>query len=255
VLFGLKTGCNEAFIVDEERAHEIDPDRQIVLPILFGKDVRRYEPLFAGRYVVYLHPDRDVEDFPAAKEHLAPFRKRLEQRAGPQRWWELQQPAVNLLRFRAEPKIIYPIIANECRFALDTGGYLVNDKTFILPSTDLLVLGILNSRVANFYFAEVCAALEGERDRYLEFRAQYVDVFPMPRIKMSGRESGQIRKSVSGMLALLARDRSAKLPQPKAQLRRQIDATDRQIDQLVYGLYGLSDAEIGIVEEATNVRP
>jgi hypothetical protein len=34
-------------------------------------------------------------------------------------------------------------------------------------------------------------------------------------------------------------------------LRRQIDATDRQIDQLVYELYGLTAEEIKIVEEAT----
>jgi hypothetical protein len=33
--------------------------------------------------------------------------------------------------------------------------------------------------------------------------------------------------------------------------RHQIDATDRQIDQLVYQLYGLTDDEIRIVEEAT----
>ncbi len=33
--------------------------------------------------------------------------------------------------------------------------------------------------------------------------------------------------------------------------QRQIDATDRRIDQLVYELYGLTDEEIAIVEEAT----
>ena len=37
----------------------------------------------------------------------------------------------------------------------------------------------------------------------------------------------------------------------KTAIQRQIDATDRQIDQLVYDLYGLTDEEIRIVEEAT----
>jgi hypothetical protein len=252
VLFGLKTGCNEAFIINEDEANRIDPKHKVVLPILFGKDVRRYEPLFAGRYVVYLHPDLNVEDFPRAGKHLAPYQKRLENRAGGQHWWELQQPAVNLLRFRKEPKIIYPIIAKECRFALDDGGYLVNDKTFILPTADLLVLGVLNSRVANFYFGEVCAALEGERDRYLEFRAQYVDLYPMPHAENSGPVAQRLRAAVTSMLRLRERQRSAKLPHPKDQLRRQIDETDRQIDHLVYELYGLTDYEIRIVEEATN---
>jgi hypothetical protein len=35
-------------------------------------------------------------------------------------------------------------------------------------------------------------------------------------------------------------------------LQRQIDATDRQIDRLVYDLYGLTEDEVKIVEEATN---
>lgn len=37
-------------------------------------------------------------------------------------------------------------------------------------------------------------------------------------------------------------------------IQRQIDATDRQIDLLVYELYGLTDEEIRIVEEATATR-
>jgi len=37
----------------------------------------------------------------------------------------------------------------------------------------------------------------------------------------------------------------------KSLIQRQIDATDKQIDQLVYELYGLTEEEIKIVEEAT----
>jgi hypothetical protein len=41
------------------------------------------------------------------------------------------------------------------------------------------------------------------------------------------------------------------MPQRQEQIQREIDATDRQIDALVYQLYGLTDEEIAIVEEAT----
>ena len=44
---------------------------------------------------------------------------------------------------------------------------------------------------------------------------------------------------------------AAKTPAAQTALQRQLDATDRQIDQLVYQLYGLTDEEIKIVEEAT----
>ncbi len=53
------------------------------------------------------------------------------------------------------------------------------------------------------------------------------------------------------MLSLNQRLASEQLPQRREQIQREIEATDRQIDQLVYQLYGLSDEEIRIVEEAT----
>ena len=44
---------------------------------------------------------------------------------------------------------------------------------------------------------------------------------------------------------------AAKTPTDKTAIQRQIDATDRQIDQLVYEFYGLTDDEIKIVQEST----
>ena len=48
-----------------------------------------------------------------------------------------------------------------------------------------------------------------------------------------------------------ATPRSTRTWYEKQFIKRQIDATDKQIDQLVYDLYGLTDEEIKIVEEAT----
>ncbi len=53
------------------------------------------------------------------------------------------------------------------------------------------------------------------------------------------------------MLALHTRLSVEQLPQRREQIQREIDATDRQIDALVYQLYGLTDDEIAIVEAAT----
>jgi hypothetical protein len=53
---------------------------------------------------------------------------------------------------------------------------------------------------------------------------------------------------VEGMLDLHKRLAAANTPHEKTALQRQIDATDRQIDALVYELYGLTDEEIAIVE-------
>ena len=53
------------------------------------------------------------------------------------------------------------------------------------------------------------------------------------------------------MLSLYRQLQKAKTTHKRSVIQRQIDATDRQIDQLVYELYGLTDEEIRIVEEAT----
>ena len=52
------------------------------------------------------------------------------------------------------------------------------------------------------------------------------------------------------MLSLHKRLAAEQLPQRREQVRREVDATDRQIDSLVYQLYGLTDDEIRIVEDA-----
>ena len=252
-LFGLKTGFNKAFVINEsERERLIGLDSHsadVIRPILFGKDVRRYHTRSAGRYVIYCHPDKNIRDYPPVYEYMVPHRARLQQRAGKQAWYELQQPAVALLKHLAVPKIAYPIIADKCRFTLDVDGYFVNDKAFILPSDDLSLLALLNSKLGNFYFATVCAALEGPGARYLEFRAQYVDIFPIHenvvtcgpwlRLPTLTQEILQLHKSLP----------LAKTDHDKTLLQRQITTTDHQIDKLVYELYGLSDDEIGIVEE------
>ncbi len=252
-LFGLKTGLNDAFIVDEEIKKELvrtDPrSRHILKPILFGRDVRRYLIKPAGRFVIYCHPSINVHSYSAIKEYLTPFRQALDKRAGPQEWFELQQPAVALLPLMKMPKIVYPIIAKECRFVIDEEGFLVNDKMFVLPVADWTLVGVLNSRVANFYFGCVCAALEGARDRYLEFRAQYVDPFPIPStIQDVPPRLGFLVQQMHRLQKLSTR---TKLAHEVTALQRQIRATDHEIDQLVYELYGLTDDEIRIVEEAT----
>jgi len=55
------------------------------------------------------------------------------------------------------------------------------------------------------------------------------------------------------MLDLNKKLHSANIASEKT-MQRQIDATDRQIDKLVYELYGLTDEEIKIIEEATDTR-
>ncbi len=76
--------------------------------------------------------------------------------------------------------------------------------------------------------------------------------FPLPALHFS-KASDKARHDkmvslVEQMLSLNKQLSSAKTDHEKTSLQRQIDATDKQIDQLVYELYGLTEEEIRIVE-------
>lgn len=63
--------------------------------------------------------------------------------------------------------------------------------------------------------------------------------------------SGSISKLVGlvdKMLALMPKLRAAKSEKDRAVLQNAVEATDRQIDALVYELYGLAPEEIALVE-------
>ncbi|MCX7426896.1 MAG: hypothetical protein NTW96_14875, partial [Planctomycetia bacterium] len=98
--------------------------------------------------------------------------------------------------------------------------------------------------------------LEGSGDRYLEFRAIYLRDFPVPDTARSGNDGQTKRDAISELADRMLRlhRHVAETDHGKTVLMREIAATDRKIDQLVYELYGLTDEEICLVEEATTPR-
>jgi hypothetical protein len=71
--------------------------------------------------------------------------------------------------------------------------------------------------------------------------------FPYPRT-IGKNESKLVVQLADQHIDLQKHIASVKTDHEKTTLQRQIDATDRQIDQLVYELYGLTDEEIAIME-------
>src|SRR5690606_17429252 len=147
---------------------------------------------------------------------------------------------------------IYPDIATTCRFTLDTDGYFATNTTYFIPGADLYLLGLLNSSLAQSYFTQVCAGLEGGDTVYLRFFGQYVENFPIRTIDITNHAAAarhaRMVELVQRMLDLHKRLAAEGNPQMKTALQRQIDATDAQIDSLVYELYELTGDEIKIVE-------
>jgi hypothetical protein len=150
------------------------------------------------------------------------------------------------------PKIIFPDIATTPRFAWDESGFYGANTIYFIPRHDLYLLGLLNSNLGNFYFAKTCAGLEGKTETYLRFFGQYLEGFPVRPINFSDpadkSRHDRMVKLVEQMLALNQKLAAAKTGHEQTTLQRQIDATDQQIDALVYELYGVNEDEIRIME-------
>jgi hypothetical protein len=255
ICMGIKSGLIEAFVIGREQRDSIlsqNPDAaEIIRPFLQGRQVRRYEVEPTDAFLIYTYHGIDMGPYSAVIEHLRPFRKRLENRATRQAWYELQQPQFAYEGFLKAPKIVFPDIATSCRFALDGAGHFVANTVYFLPTSNRALLGLLNSRLAFFFFQQTCAALEGPSESYLRFFGQYLENFPvsLPASGSSSEKAFVVR--VDRLEKLLGQRRIAKTPHERTALSRQIAATDAEIDRLVYELYGLSDEEIRLVEDAT----
>ncbi|MEK7073132.1 MAG: N-6 DNA methylase [Patescibacteria group bacterium] len=156
----------------------------------------------------------------------------------------------NKERFESE-KILVSRMGRFLVGTYDHGGLYVKDAMLLLPkdSTHSLIylLGVINSRILNYFYRNFFVTIDILKNALLSLPIREID-FKIPEDK---EEYEKIQKLVSLDLSLNKRFASSKSEAEQAALKRQIDATDQQIDQLVYKLYGLTNEEIRIVEEAT----
>jgi len=233
---GIKTGLNEAFVIDcETRAELIRKDRkcgELIKPFLRGKDLVRWQPNIREKFIIYTPHGIEIDDYLPIKEHLLTYKTALEKRALDQKWYELQQPQFAFTKFFIAPKIIFPDISPEPRFGLDGNGSYVDMTAFVIPTADLYLLGVLNSKVIREFFIRIGAQIRGG---YLRFKRQYVEQSPIPAASTEKQKS--VERLVDRILSAKARDAAA-----------DVSGLEREIDHLVCALYGLTPAEIEIVE-------
>ena len=108
------------------------------------------------------------------------------------------------------------------------------------------MLGLLNSRLLDFIIHSISST---NRGGYFEYKPMYVSQLPIRSISTDDAKDvalrDQVIELVKQMLSLQRQLSEAKVANDRTALKRQIDATDKQIDHLVYELYDLTAEEIG----------
>ncbi len=110
------------------------------------------------------------------------------------------------------------------------------------------LLAIINSRLMSWYFRNSNSV--ARRDDFPKIIIQQTRDLPLIG-PVGAKAHDRLCSLVDQILHMLTTQGKSALENEKTSLQRQIDATDGEIDRLVYELYGLTEEEIRIVEEGT----
>ena len=279
---GIKTSADKIYIVKEierkpglvrifskERNSEYWIESDLVHPLIKGGDSRRYSLshkdlliLFPyareGAGPVKLIPEMTLKtNYPLTWTYLHDNKDYLENRENGRmrgdKWHGYIYPKA--LDVMSLPKIFTPDIATSASFSLDetgetffTGG--VAGGYGILPNPDYsmkFILALLNSRLLDWVIRQSSTQMNGG---YYSYESRFISRLPICNLALPGNiiRHDRMVALVEQMLALHKQLPEARTPHEQTALERQIEATDRQIDALVYELYGLTNEEIAIVE-------
>lgn len=189
--YGIKTGFNQAFIIDEEKKNELleksPKSAEIIRPILLGKDVKRYNYKWKNLWVIFTRRGTNIDEYPAVKNYLFQFFERLRPRnngektgrkSGSYKWFEIQDNVAYFESFSAK-KIAWGNLALKAQFTLVDENFYINAPSAFIDSSNLYILSVLNSKLADFYIKKLGVSRSGG---YFEYKPMFVEKLPIPKI-------------------------------------------------------------------------
>lgn len=209
---GLKTGLNDAFIINNDFYKALTTKstkyKEIVKPYGVGRDLSRYGKPTIDKYIICIpnkwtdskgsfKNENDAWDwlnseYELISEHLKPFEKRAKMRTDQGKyWWELR--ACDYYNEFEKPKIVYPEIATNGRFSIDEEKSYFDMTSFIIGSESKELLGILNSKLINFLFRQISSEIRGG---FLRWKRQYVYKLPIPKNIQNEKLSNNVELAV-----------------------------------------------------------
>ncbi|GAA7670264.1 class I SAM-dependent DNA methyltransferase [Helicobacter pylori] len=273
---GILTGCNEAFIIptekrdailkncddvqkDERGMSERERTKELIKPILRGKDIKRYRYEWADLWVIFIpwhfpntgspkDMEQNEQDFfthyPIIYAHLLSHKdellKRNKDETGKRyEWYCLQRWAASYLQDFEKEKIVYPcIMAKEPCFVYEEKGFyapapaniVTGDKIEIKYLTALLNSKCIYFAMRKFYMG---GGIEGE------LKTNNLEKIPIPQITPKNQElAHKITDCAERILKSKEKD-----------LKANTQELEKEVDALVYQLYNLTDEEIKTIED------
>jgi len=246
-------------------------ERTVLKPVVRSGNISRYSanptalvlfPYEVRECTACLYTPTEMrEQYPLAWAYLKQNKRLLEEREKgkfkDQQWYRFGR--TQNLGMWEQPKLMIPYMITNLAAYYDkndnfyfinvtTGGYGITiDETMF---SYLYLCGLLNSRLLNFYLKQVTTNFRGG---YFAANKQFIEQLPIRTINFDNpTEKAQHDKLVAlveNMLDLQKKHHKARMERDKELYERQIKIVDAQIDRRVYDFCGLTEEEIGIVEE------
>lgn len=287
IFVGLQTSADKVYILEKRiipytnrtveysksLKQQVEIELALLKPLLSGKDIDRYGYPVPNHLLLFpykikdykaklISPEEFVSSFSKSWEYLLQNRITLENRENGkmrnENWFAFgrnQNLGIHEQRKLAIPRLVHRLAAvydHEGKFYLDNvdvGGLILKDKS---DSNYLYITALLNSRLLDYYFRRISVPFRGgfrsANRQYLEPLPIHVANFDDPKenavlIKLINLSSKMIElnKKLAPSLDTYSFENE--------NLTKEIEVTDKEIDTLVYDLYGLTAEERKIVEE------
>jgi hypothetical protein len=283
IFVGLQTSADDVFIMDlieetprtlrlKSKALDIEWtfEKGLLFPLVSGTDVNRYSDLPERQYILFPYKvdgksveliDFDVisKTYPKTAAYLLKNKERLEGRERGKfkghDWYQFgrsqnigiqEQIKLCVPRLVTNLYAAYDVEGNHFLDNVDVGGITL--KSAYEEQGLVYLLGLLNSRLLRWYFPFVSAPFRGG---WMSANRQFLAQLPIRSIDLGDPKEKKFHDDlvelVNVMLDLTKKVQTAKGSE-KEQIQRQVEKTDREIDEMVYNLYGITKVERKIIE-------
>ena len=241
--FGINTAPTEAFVVDKAMRDKLiathPSSADILKPFLHGQDLRRWYVDTPRRWLIFAHRGIAIKDYPAILKHLEKYRESLRKKKGKQKWYELPAPINDVERFE-QPKLVCPDTYNHQTFAVDTSGYYYGNTSYLIPTKETWLCGLLNSRTVEWFYSQVSNQLTVDP---LRARSGYIQQIRIP--DLTSTQKALIAKIVDYLIYLQQQPTINSKDLKYARDRMMLGYFERVIDGLVYEAYLREDLHKG----------
>ncbi len=243
----------------KQLSRNIKIERGLVKPLLKGEDVHRYDDIKTDRYVIFpykliegkaiLYTEKELSDtFPLGYSYLKDcediLRGREKGRLMNDEYWFRYIYPKNLVLFDHE-KLVAPDISMGGNFAYDICGKFYQTTTIYgyikkaeVSESYKFWMALLNSRLCWWFLTNTGTTLA---NGFFRFKPDYIKPFPVPK---------DIPQKIEEAIVRVVDDI---LMQKKDNPQVDTKSLEREIDFLVYKLYGLTYDEILIVDPETEI--